>query len=147
MDIQTRMLRNSDYDKITDLLAELGYPMTLEDVTMQYEELQKHPDYETIVAVKNDSIVGIAGLCKSYYFERKGTYARILTFVVSEAERQQGIGTKLLQTCEQWAIEQGCNSIALNSGNRKERQAAHAFYIANGYVGRSTGFSKSIGDM
>ncbi|WP_397538547.1 GNAT family N-acetyltransferase [Rummeliibacillus pycnus] len=144
MDIQIRTLQENDYTELTKLLTELGYPSTTEDVTFRYNELQKQTDYEGLVAVKNKQVVGFAGVCKAYYFEMTGSYTRILAFVISSQERKQGIGKKLLSACEQWAKVQGCNAIALNSGNREERKAAHAFYNANGYLGKSTGFSKEI---
>lgn len=144
MDIQIRMLQKQDYTVLVNLIIELGYSMTLEDVEKQYGALQTHPDYEILIIEKDNKVVGFAGLCKAYFFEAAGTYVRILAFVVSRSARKQGIGTKLLQACEQWAIEQGCNSIILNSGNRAEREAAHRFYTENGYLAKSTGFSKNI---
>ncbi len=48
----------------------------------------------------------------------------------------------LLKACEEWAIQQGAVAITLNSGNREERQAAHAFYKSNGYIGKVRGFQR-----
>lgn len=144
MNIIIRTLQKQDYAILTSLIKELGYPINLDEVEKQYEAINLHPDYETLVIEKNNIVVGFAGLCKAYFFEATGTYARILAFVVSESVRKQGIGTKLLDACEQWAIEQGCNYLTLNSGNRVERQAAHRFYTENGYIAKSTGFSKKI---
>ncbi|ATP42428.1 GNAT family N-acetyltransferase [Solibacillus sp. R5-41] len=125
-------------------MSELGYPTTLEDLNMRFDLLQKHGDYETLVAVKNNQVLGFAGVCKALAFEFSGIYVRILAFIVSSNQRKQGIGTKLLKACEEWAIMQGAETITLNSGNREERQMAHNFYVSNGYVGKSTGFSKKI---
>lgn len=144
MDILIRPIKRADYSKLKPLLDELGYPSTVEDVTNRFIELQKHSDYEGIVSIKNNQIVAFAGVCKAYYFEMTGKYTRILAFIVSSKERQQGIGTELLKSCEQWAINQGCNAITLNSGNREERQIAHNFYKGNGYIGKSTGFVKRL---
>ena len=139
-----RTLQKQDDAILVNLILELGYQMTLDEVKKQYDMLRIHPDYETLVIEKNGTVVGFAGLCKAYFFEAPGNYARILAFVVSESVRQQGIGRKLLQACEQWAMEQGCNTITLNSGNRAEREAAHRFYTENGFLAKSTGFSKEL---
>ena len=45
---------------------------------------------------------------------------------------------------EDWAKKNDCIAITLNSGNREERIAAHNFYKNLGYIGKSTGFSKSL---
>lgn len=144
MDLLIRTLQKQDYPILVSLIMELGYQITLDEVEKQYETLLLHPDYEILVVEKNNTVVGFAGLCIAYFFEAPGTYTRILAFVVSESVRKQGIGTKLLQACEHWAMEQGCNFITLNSGNRAEREAAHAFYLENGFIAKSTGFAKKI---
>ncbi|MFD2444155.1 GNAT family N-acetyltransferase [Bacillus sp. CGMCC 1.16607] len=65
-------------------------------------------------------------------------------FVVDSAYRGKGVGRKLLQEAESWAVEQGAIEIGLNSGNREERKIAHQFYFNMGYEGKSTGFSKKF---
>ena len=74
----------------------------------------------------------------------------------------------MLEAIEYWAVEQGASAIVLNSGeaeriprskgiiprnrakqpqeqsNRAERNAAHQFYKQQGFVGKSTGFSKKL---
>ena len=128
MTIEIRVVQPADYVDLIELMGELGYPTTLEELTKRFEVLQKHEDYEALVAVKDNRVIGFAGLCKAFAFEFTGVYARILAFVVSSKQRKQGIGTKLLKACEEWAIQQGANAITLNSGNREERQTAHVFY-------------------
>lgn len=139
-----RAIRPPDYTDLVKLMSELGYPTTLDELTKRLDLLQKHVDYETLAVVKNNQIVGFAGMCKALAFEFTGLYVRITAFVVSTKQRNQGIGTQLLKACEEWAIQQGAVAITLNSGNREERQAVHAFYKSNGYIGKSTGFSKKI---
>ncbi|MDN4608685.1 GNAT family N-acetyltransferase [Sporosarcina highlanderae] len=144
MTIEIREIEPKDYTDLVELMSELGYPTTLEDLTKRLELLGKHVDYEALVAVKNNQVIGFAGMCKVLAFEFTGIYVRIIAFVVSSNQRKQGIGTKLLKACEEWAIQEGAVAITLNSGNRAERQTAHIFYTSNGYVGKSTGFSKKM---
>ncbi|WP_338657224.1 GNAT family N-acetyltransferase (plasmid) [Sporosarcina psychrophila] len=142
MTIEIRAVQPTDYKDLIGLMSELGYTTSLEELTKRFESLQKHVDYETLVAVKDNQVIGFAGLCKALAFEFTGIYVRILAFVVSSKQRKQGIGTKLLKACEEWAIQQGAEAITLNSGNREERQMAHIFYTSNGYLVKSTGFIK-----
>lgn len=144
MTMEIRMIQQRDYEDLVGLMEDLGYPTTIEDLFKRFDVLQEHADYEALVAVKDGRVVGFAGLCKALAFEFTGVYVRIIAFVVKSNNRKQGIGMELLKECEQWAIQQGADTIVLNSGNREERQAAHAFYIANGFVGKSTGFVKKI---
>lgn len=144
MTIEIRVLQPADLTDLIELMSELGYPTTLEELTKRFGLLRKHVDYETLVAVKDNQVIGFAGVCKALAFEFTGVYVRIVAFVVSSKQRKQGVGTKLLKACEEWAIQQGAEAITLNSGNREERQTAHIFYTSNGYVGKSTGFSKKL---
>jgi len=144
MAIEIREIEPTDFIDLVELMSELGYPTTIEELTKRFEMLQNHEDYEALVAVKNNQVIGFAGLYKALAFEFSGKYVRIIAFVVSSKQRKQGIGTKLLKACEEWAIQQDAVAITLNSGNREERQTAHLFYTSNGYVGKSTGFLKSI---
>ncbi|UYZ15549.1 GNAT family N-acetyltransferase [Brevibacillus sp. WF146] len=54
----------------------------------------------------------------------------MVALVVDSKIRNQGIGKMLVNEAEKWAKEQGAISIGLNSGNRKERQNAHRFYVS-----------------
>jgi len=144
MEVGIRAICVTDFTDVIELMSELGYPTTLEDLTGRFEMLQNHVDYETLVVVKENQVIGFAGLSKALAYEFTGVYVRILAFVVSSKHRKQGIGTKLLKACEEWAIQQDAVAITLNSGNREERQTAHVFYESNGYVGKSTGFSKKL---
>lgn len=147
MTIEVREVLPTDYIDLVELMSELGYPTTLVDLTERFETIQKHEDYQSLVAVKDNQIIGFAGLCKAFTFEFSGLYVRLLAFVVSSKQRKQGVGTKLLKACEEWALQQGAVAITLNSGNREERQTAHFFYKSNGYEGKSTGFLKNLTEV
>jgi GNAT superfamily N-acetyltransferase len=67
-----------------------------------------------------------------------------VAFIVDADYRRKGIGEKLMNEAEKWAIGQEVTYIMLNSGNREERKIAHRFYLNMGYKDKSTGFSKPL---
>jgi GNAT superfamily N-acetyltransferase len=139
-----RDAHEGDIEELTLLMTDLGYPATLAEMQVRFKNIFAHPDYRTIIAVIGDEIVGMAGLCKGVYYEKNGLYLRILAFVVKQTRRELGIGKILIKASEDWAVDQGANTVLINSGNRDERKAAHVFYHKMGYVVKSSGFVKEL---
>lgn len=54
--------------------------------------------------------------------------------IVAEPFRRMGVGTKLIQTCEASAMEQGYSSIGLGVGLYKDYGSAQRLYPAMGYI-------------
>jgi GNAT superfamily N-acetyltransferase len=133
-----------DIEALTLLMGDLGYPTSVIDMQARFENIAAHPDYKTIVAVLDNEVVGMAGLSKGIFYEMNGTYMRILAFVVKQGYRKMGIGRQLIAAAENWAVEQGLNTVIINSGNRDERLASHAFYGEMGYTVKSLGFVKKL---
>jgi len=139
-----RDAHEGDIEELTLLMTDLGYPATLAEMQVRFKNIFAHPDYRTIIAVIGDEIVGMAGLCKGVYYEKNGFYLRILAFVVKQTRRGLGIGRLLIKASEDWAVDQDVNTVLINSGNRDERKAAHAFYQKMGYAVKSSGFVKEL---
>jgi GNAT superfamily N-acetyltransferase len=134
----------ADLEELTALMTDLGYPTTLEEFKVRFENISAHPDYRTIVALADGEMVGMAGLSKNIFYEMNGNYMRILAFVVKQSARKLGIGKILIEASEEWAGEQGLHTVVISSGNRAERDAAHAFYKKMGYAIKSSGFVKKL---
>ncbi|WP_114938761.1 GNAT family N-acetyltransferase [Mucilaginibacter endophyticus] len=139
-----RDAHKGDVEIIADLMTDLSYPTTVAEMQVRMESIFVHPDYKTILAVYNDEIVGMAGLVKGNYYEKNGKYLRVLAFVVKQTARNLGIGKILIKACEDYAVENGLNTVIINSGNRDDRKVAHAFYQKMGYAIRSSGFVKQV---
>ncbi|HZY39732.1 MAG TPA: GNAT family N-acetyltransferase [Mucilaginibacter sp.] len=133
-----------DIEELTALMTDLGYPATVEEFRTRFENISAHPDYRTIVAMLGNEMVGMAGLSKNIFYEMNGNYMRILAFVVKKSCRKLGIGKILIEASEDWAREQGLHTVVISSGNRTERDAAHAFYKKMGYAIKSSGFVKKL---
>ncbi|WP_413668994.1 N-acetyltransferase family protein [Mucilaginibacter sp. Mucisp86] len=139
-----RDAHEGDVETIAVLMTDLNYPTTVAEMQARMEPIFVHPDYKTILAVYKDEIVGMAGLVKGNYYEKKGKYLRVLAFVVKETARNLGIGKILIKACEGYAIEKGLNTVIINSGNRDDRKVAHVFYQKMGYEIKSSGFVKQV---
>lgn len=143
--ITIRAAHITDAPAVTTLMHHLGYEATESDIQSRFEHILQHPDYRTLISVDQEgTITGMIGLIKNYYYEHNGCYIRIAALVVKQEFRRLGIGKLLMEEAEQWAVQTGANALLLNSGNREERIAAHAFYQNLGYAIKSSGFVKRL---
>ncbi|WCT14625.1 GNAT family N-acetyltransferase [Mucilaginibacter jinjuensis] len=133
-----------DVSQLSTLITQLGYPCTGEEVQIRFDSVSQNSDYRTLVIIDGNAVIGMAGLVKGFWYEKNGTYVRILAFVVNEEYRGQGVGKQLIKSVEDWAVELGCNAVILSSGNRDERIGAHHFYKGLGYEIKSSGFIKQL---
>ena len=139
-----RPATENDIPALAELMNELGYPTSTQEMHVRYTALAAHPDYTTWVAVIDEQVIGMIGLIRQLYYEKNGMYVRIGALVINNQYRKKGIGKLLMQKAEQWAVETGAGQLLLNSGNREERKDAHAFYQHLGYEPKTTGFVKTI---
>ena len=133
-----------DTNKLDDLMNDLGYPSSKSKIQERFNKILGYSDYQTFVAEVKGNLVGFVGMCKQYAYEFDEPYIRVLALVVHKAFRRGNIGQGLMLAAEDWAKKNHCVAVILNSGNREERFAAHNFYKKLGYIGKSTGFSKSL---
>jgi GNAT superfamily N-acetyltransferase len=125
-------------------MNQLGYITSVEQMRTRFEKISAEPSYHTLVIEDEGKVIGMSGLCTGIFYESDGIYVRIVAFVVHESYRNKGLGKLLLAASEEWARSKGAIGIVVNSGNRPERNTAHAFYKAMGYREKSTGFAKQV---
>ena len=142
--MKVRSACSSDIPQIALLMDQLGYPTSVEQMRTRFEKINAEPAYHTLVVEDEGKVIGMSGLCTGIFYESDGLYVRIVAFVVDESYRNKGLGRLLLVASEEWARNKGAVGIVVNSGNRTERIAAHAFYKAMGYREKSTGFVKEV---
>ena len=139
-----RQANKEDTGALTHLMNELGYAATPQEMTQRLEAIFQHADYATWVACHEGEVVGMAGASHNLYYERNGSYVRILALVTHTHYRRMGVADTLLRVVEAWARQLGANSLILNCGNREERKAAHQFYRNRGFEPKSTGYAKGL---
>ncbi|TBL76001.1 GNAT family N-acetyltransferase [Paenibacillus thalictri] len=133
-----------DDGDLTELMADLGYPTTMDKMIQRMEVISATPHCYTFVAVKDGAVVGMIGCRDIYYYEEDGVVTQISILVTKQELQGQGIGKALVTFAEQWAREKGSNALYLTSGIKPERERAHAFYKRMGFAVTGYRFVKPL---
>ncbi|MCE5090997.1 GNAT family N-acetyltransferase [Staphylococcus devriesei] len=147
MSVYTRLFNEGDFEKLdelSELFKDLGYPPNRNELIERLTEIHNHKDYYLLLLIKDNKIIGLSGMCKMLFYERNGKYMRVLAFVINSNYRGLGFGNKLLRESENFSKQLNCKVITLNSGDRKERLAAHNLYNNSGYYSTTVGFTKNL---
>jgi GNAT superfamily N-acetyltransferase len=137
--MEIRLARRTDAPAINELLAELGYPQP--DPAATATRLQTwcdDPAAAVYVADTDQGVQGVIAVHTCPFFEREGTWARIVALVVSSHARRQGIGTQLVTAAHSFATHHGCLRIEVTSS--PHRTQAHTFYQSHNYTITPTRF-------
>lgn len=144
--MRIRLAHTTDAPGVNELLEQLGYPQN--DTAATAARIQVWGDDPTSAAYVADAdgdILGVIAVHVSPFFERAGSWGRIVALVVSDRARCQGVGGQLVRAAESFAACHGCVRMEVTSADR--RQEAHAFYRNRGYVvqtGRSSRFLRDL---
>ncbi|MGW0940895.1 GNAT family N-acetyltransferase [Streptomyces sp. NPDC002666] len=79
------------------------------------------------------------------FFERDGSWGRIVALVVSGRARGRGVGSRLVAAAESFAVTRGCVRVEVTIGER--RQDAHEFYRRCGYLDQAGKSSRFLRDL
>jgi len=144
MQLSIREAQVNDYVSISKLIKnELGYEdLNSDKLFNRLEQMKSNKNYLTVVAEHEREVVGFIGIFKGIAYNYDGEYIQIIALAVSMEHQSEGIGSKLLQWIEDYAIAQGIRSLGVNCG--LHRTKSHAFYEHNGYVKKSYSFAKDI---
>ena len=130
--VRVRPAVHRDAAAMRDLLEELGYPMSADEVHARLRVLTAEPATKLMVAEHEDRVVGIAVLHWFELLERPGSFSRLLALVVTDDHRGQGVGRQLVEACENIARKNG--SLGLEVTSAPHREDADAFYQELGFV-------------
>lgn len=144
MNIEIREVKENDYSEIVLLWNnELGSrTVTAENISERFERMNKDENYKTFVALLENKVVGCITTVQTMALEYEVGYLKINGFVVQERLQKKGIGTKLLNHAENYALEKGLSYLILNCGF--QRTKAHNFYESNGFDKLSYCFTKKV---
>lgn len=140
--IRIRRATAEDAPAVGGLLTEMGYPSAPEEVRQRLETTLPHPDYSSWVAEADGRVVGFAGAWIGHFFEKNGSYGRLLALVVDSDVRRRGVGGALVREAERWVFGRGGAALVVNSGNH--RAEAHRFYQKQGFSATGVRFIKTL---
>ncbi len=140
--IEVRALRVDDLPQAMALIAEFQLPevkaLTENDIRSIYSKILSTGGV-VLGAFKGDRLMGTCTLniCANLSWSGR-PYAIIENIIVTEAERNQGIGKYLLLVASRTAIGKDCYKVALMTQQRSE--AMQAFYKSAGFSDDKVGY-------
>lgn len=135
MAVSIRAARREDVNGVHDLVYEWGYTASESQVQVWLDELVISPNHNLFVAVSNDSIAGWVVVEKRISLD-SGFTSEITGLIVGSSFRRLGIGNRLVNAAEEWALSLGLSQVVVRSNvNRLE---SHEFYRSLGFELRKT---------
>ena len=131
MTIAIRTATGDDAAALADLSHQLGYPV---EPSAMHERLARVRDAragEVYVAIDAlGAVVGWTHVVPRLHLEEI-PFAELAGLVVADRARGAGVGAKLLQAAERWAVDNGFTRLRVRSNVIRER--AHRFYLCEAY--------------
>lgn len=141
--IEIRPITLDDADAAARLSGELGYPVDLAAMRVRLDLLLDLPDHGIFVASQGAEVLGWIHVTAVLHLQ-SDPRAEIGGLVVTERARGKRVGARLVAQAEEWAIENGLDTILVRS--QIKREDAHRFYLREGYTQTKTSavFTKSL---
>lgn len=132
MKIKIRKVALCDVKALLPLMAQLGYPITQEQLIARLALYQGYND-AAWVGLNEDKIIGAIAVHVYDLFHCTERYAKIVSLVVDEPFRRLGVGKQLLDHAERYAREKDCGVLELTSSLKRLKYGSHDFYDSHGY--------------
>jgi GNAT superfamily N-acetyltransferase len=113
------------------LLDQLGYPALPEAVQERLERLREDARAKVFVAEQAGEVCGLATVHAHDSLNRDDPSVQLTLLVVADPVRGSGVGRRLVQAAESWAIQQGARRLVVTTA--VHRAGAHVFYEKLGY--------------
>jgi len=123
-----REYQQDDLEKLQILMLELGYTVDLTALGENISAIYKKGGEIFITEIEGDVVGSVCVLIDARLAE--GVYAEIVSLIVSENIRGQGVGKVLVKEAEIWA-KKHVNKIRVRAN--EVRNLAHNFYKNQGY--------------
>ena len=129
--IALRQMRAEDTAAVARLTTQLGYPATEDEIRRRYDLIKDRWDARLFVAQHTGNlIVGWVHVQATYLLECDAR-AEIWGLVVADTARGTGVGRRLVEAAEEWALMRGLAVMAVRSNDL--RTDAKGFYEHLGY--------------
>lgn len=145
MKFEITTARSEHANQIAKLTQELGYTANTKDTETWLTHLSRSPLHCVYIAVVDNQVCGWLVVEKRMFLE-SGTKAEITGLVVGKQYRCLGIAQALVRAAQEWAIEQGLETMVVRSNI--EREESHLFYPKVGFERSKTThvYTKSLKD-
>jgi GNAT superfamily N-acetyltransferase len=141
-----RLAHPTDAEAVNELLHQLGYPQEgFATTASRIRTWGDDPASAAYVADADGNVLGLAAVHVCPFFERAGSWGRLVALVVSEQARCQGVGGQLVAAAQSFAASRGCVRMEVTSSDL--RHDAHEFYRRRGYVDQTGTSSRFLYDL
>lgn len=136
-----RDARPADAASLCELLTQLGYPASADEVAVRLAHVQRRSRV-VVAADVQDTPAGLIVLATIDALEHDLPLCMVVALVVRDSDRRRGVGAELLAEAERWAVDQGCGRVVL--GTADHRTDAIRFYRSHGYQETGLRFVKPL---
>lgn len=130
---------------VQDLLRQLGYVFTTEEVQARLDLLAMSDADPVLLAIQDDEVVGLIALHFATMLQQREPVAQITALVVRDGVRGAGIGKALVDAGGDLARRSSCGRLELRTANA--RTEAQAFYRRLGFTNTAVGFTRSAQEI
>lgn len=129
--LSLRIAAEADAEAIARLANQLGYPSESRTIGSRLRHILTLPEHLLVVA---ESVAGIAGWIHAFVVDSVEVPRRVQIdgLVIDEAHRRQGVGRRLVEYAEAWALSRDIRVVGVNSNIL--RTESHPFYRELGFT-------------
>jgi GNAT superfamily N-acetyltransferase len=127
---EIRRAQPGDAPEMTRLSVQLGYPMSAAEMARRLGALLQSERHCVTVAANGELLLGWMHVEHRSSLEG-GDRAELMGLVVDSCARRGGVGRRLVEVAETWAVSRGLSTLTVRSN--AARELSHPFYEALGY--------------
>jgi Acetyltransferases len=128
--LNIRRATTNDAPAIARLSGQLGYPVETRVMAERLHRFLQLEDHAVFVAETTEVVGWIHGA--EHEILEADNHCEIWGLVVADGHRGEGIGGRLVEAVQQWAVRRGLDEISVRSN--VVRPDSHAFYERIGFI-------------
>ena len=134
-------LTEKDEVEIVKFAKKLNPEKSDNELSQNLMDMFKLKNFHSFGLIQGDALIGI---CSGWITIRfySGKQLEVDNFIIDTEIRSKGLGQEFLKLIEQWAKENSCKTIELNTYVQNSR--SHKFYFNSGYSILGFHFQKAI---
>lgn len=137
-----RPARPDDTPMLAQLIGELGYPTTPDEMAQRLAAIAGRTDFANLVAEEDGVVAGMITVNVTPSLYRSDLLGAITVLVVSSAFRGRGLAPLLIEAGETWLRQQGAGRAAVHPSTA--RADAHRLYQRLGYENTGSRLTKAL---